>query len=299
MDGCFIAGADPELMLVSPKGKLTSAIPFINGTKKEPLPVTGGAVQRDNVMAEFNVNPSSSFEEFVDNMRQVLGELAKMVAPNRLTVQASGRYPKKELDHDEARVFGCDPDFNSWTMRMNIFDNTKARDTFRSAGGHWHVGYKDETRDMLEDPYGKAEVVKLLDVFQGVPSILVDPDETAPLRRSLYGRAGAHRPKPYGVEYRALGNFWVKSPDLVHLMYQLSDIAVQLCADGESETIIESIDPRRVIKAINTSDQKLARGILDEIKKYLPEETFERISRNTSTAAINGMDLYDTWQLAA
>ena len=299
MDGCFIAGADPELMLVSPKGKLTSAIPLISGTKKEPLPVAGGAVQRDNVMAEFNVNPSSSFEEFVDNMRQVLGELAKMVAPNRLTVQASGRYPQKELDNDEARVFGCDPDFNSWTMRMNMFDNTKAADTFRSAGGHWHVGYKDETREMLEDPSGKAEVIKMLDIFQGVPSILVDPDETAPLRRSLYGKAGAHRPKPYGVEYRALGNFWVKSPDLVHLMYQLSDIAVRLCLDGESETVAKVADPRQVIKAINTSDQGIARQILDQIKQYLPDETFERISRNTSTAAIKGMDLYDTWQLAA
>ncbi|KKL97879.1 hypothetical protein LCGC14_1829970, partial [marine sediment metagenome] len=186
MEGCFVAGADPELMLVSPAGELTSAIPLISGTKKEPLAVAGGAVQRDNVMAEFNVTPSNTLEEFTGNMRLVLGELARLVAPNRLTVRASGHYPTAELDHDEARVFGCDPDFNSWTMRMNLFDNTKAMDSLRSAGGHWHVGYKDETKEMLTDDYGKAEVIKMLDIFQGVPSILLDPDETAPLRRSLY-----------------------------------------------------------------------------------------------------------------
>ncbi len=293
MEGCFVAGADPELMLVSPAGELTSAIPLINGTKKKPLAVAGGAVQRDNVMAEFNVTPSNTLEEFTDNIRQVLGELAKMVAPNRLTVRASGHYPATELDHEEARVFGCDPDFNSWTMRMNLFDNTKAMDSLRSAGGHWHVGYKDETKEMLTDDYGKAEVIKMLDIFQGVPSILLDPDETAPLRRSLYGRAGAHRPKPYGVEYRALGNFWVQSPELVGLMYQLSDVAIRLCVEGESDTVIKEADPRNVIRAINTSDKQMSRSVLDKVKKYLPAELFNRITQPIQA------NLYEAWQIAA
>lgn len=295
MEGCFVAGADPELMLVSPAGELTSAIPLINGTKKKPLPVSGGAVQRDNVMAEFNVNPSGTLEEFTDNMRQVLGELAKMVAPNRLTVRASGHYPAGELDNDEARLFGCDPDFNSWTMRMNMFDNTKAMDSLRSAGGHWHVGYKDETKEMLEDPYGKAEVIKMLDIFQGVPSIILDKDETAPLRRSLYGKAGAHRPKPYGVEYRALGNFWCASPAMVDLMYRLSDVAVRLCNEGESETIVKEANPRRVIKAINTSDASLAKEIVEKVlRKYLDKDLFANI-----LTEVPALDLYKTWQIAA
>ncbi len=297
MEGCFVAGADPELMLVSPAGELTSAIPFIDGTKESPLAVAGGAVQRDNVMAEFNVEPSGTLEGFTDNMRQVLGELAKMVAPNLLTVRASAEYPDAELDNEEARIFGCDPDFNSWTMRINLFDNTKAAAALRSAGGHWHVGYKDETKEMLEDPYGKAEVIKLLDIFMGIPSILIDTDETAPLRRSLYGKAGAHRPKPYGVEYRALGNFWVQSPDLVQLMYQLSDIAVGLCAEGKSPEIISLADPRRVIRAINTSDRVLAEGVLADIEKYLPGELYENISNRADDKA--KVDFYETWQIAA
>lgn len=295
MEGCFVAGADPELMLVNPEGELISAIPLIAGTKKAPLAVSGGAVQRDNVMAEFNVNPSDTLEEFTDNIRLVLGDLAKMVAPNRLTVRASAQYPAAELANDEARIFGCDPDFNSWTMRMNIFDGTKARNSLRSAGGHWHVGHKDETREMLKDPYGKAEVIKMLDIFMGVPSILIDPDETAPLRRSLYGKAGAHRPKPYGVEYRALGNFWVQSPSLVDIMYQLSDIAIRLCSEGESETIIKEIDPRRVIKAINTSDVQLAKEIVEtRLARYLPKDLFVSI-----LTEVPALDIYKTWQIAA
>jgi hypothetical protein len=168
-------------------------------------------------------------------------------------------------------------------------------DSFRSAGGHWHVGYKDETKEMLEDPYGKAEVIKMLDIFQGVPSILLDRDETAPLRRSLYGKAGAHRPKPYGVEYRALGNFWVTSPTLVDLMYRLSDVAVRLCGEGESETIVKEVDPKRVIQAINTSDVSLAKDIVETVlRKYLEKDLFANI-----LTEVPSLDLYKTWQLAA
>jgi hypothetical protein len=295
MEGCFIAGADPELMLLSPKGKLTSAIPLISGTKKDPLPVAGGAVQRDNVMAEFNVTPSGSLEGFTDNMRQVLTELSRMVSPNRLTVQASAEYPTAELDNDEARIFGCDPDFNSWTMRMNLFDNTKAADPFRSAGGHWHIGYKDETQEMLEDPYGKAEVVKMMDIFMGVPSILLDQDQTAPRRRSLYGRAGAHRPKPYGVEYRALGNFWVQSPQLTQVMYQLADVAVRLCVEGESETIITQTGVKNIVRAINTSDIQMAKRIAETtLIKYLERDLFIDIMTEHPS-----VDLYRQWNLAA
>jgi len=295
MEGCFVAGADPELMVIQPDGNLTSAIPLIAGTKKEPLVVAGGAVQRDNVMAEFNVTPGDSLEEFEHNMRQVLGELSKMVAPNLLKVQASADYPTAALDHDEAKVFGCDPDWNSWAMRVNEFDTTQADETFRSAGGHWHVGHKPETQEMLEDPYGKAEVIKLMDIFMGVPSILLDSDPTSAARRRLYGRAGAHRPKDYGVEYRTLGNFWVSAPSLVETMYRLSDLAVRLCVDGESESIIERVTPRRVVKAINTSDSLLAKEIVEkDLAQYLEKDLFTSILTEVPL-----LDLYSTWQLAA
>jgi len=135
MEGCFIAGADPELILLTPEGKLTSAIPVVPGTKEKPHAVSCGAVQHDNVMAEFNVNPSGTDDEFVHNMREVLRELSGMIAPLTLVARASANFPKKELASDVAQVFGCDPDFDSWSLQMNSIDGTAGMDTFRSAGG--------------------------------------------------------------------------------------------------------------------------------------------------------------------
>lgn len=296
MDGCYIAGADPELMLCSPEGELVSAIPLVPGTKEKPFKVECGAVQHDNVMAEFNVAPSGTSEELEHNMRQVLKALARLVAPNRLVAQASAEYPEAALDSEEAKVFGCDPDFDSWTLEMNELDGTHALANFRSAGGHFHIGHKPSTKEMLEDPYGKIEVVKMLDIFQGIASVILDDDPTAPARRRLYGRAGAHRPKDYGVEYRALGNFWVRSPDLVHLMYELANHAVALTLEGKSGEIVKRIGERRIQQIINNSDAKKARKVLEEIlSKYLSHETVQRLLCQTPTTAIKGSTLAETW----
>jgi len=304
MDGCFVAGADPELMLVAPNGQLTSAIPLIKGTKSKPQKVKQGAVQHDNVMAEFNVQPAGSSGEFAANMEAVLKELAKLVRPNKLMVRAYAEFPEEELDSEEARVFGCDPDFCAWPNRdgilcMNSIPSHKALEPFRSAGGHFHVGHKKETEEMLLDDFGKIEVVKALDVFQGIISVLLDPDQSAIERRSLYGTAGAHRPKPYGVEYRALGNFWVRSPDLVHLMYELADRAVQLTLTGESNRIIEQIGQKNVQDIINNSRPiKAKRVVMNILKRYLTKKQFDHIQQHSPTTAVQGTDLYQTWGLA-
>jgi len=301
MEGCFVAGADPELMVVNPEGTLTSAIPLIKGTKKKPQKVKGGAVQRDNVMAEFNVEPSNTSDEFEHNIRVVMGSLAKIVRPNILAIRAYAEFPEEALDHPEARVFGCDPDFCAWPNRdgilsMNTIPSHKALEPFRSAGGHFHLGYKKATKEMLCDDFGKIEVVKMLDIFQGIPSVILDPDQSAPARRELYGTAGAHRPKEYGVEYRALGNFWLRSPELVHLMYELADRAVELTLNGEGQKIIEQVGQKNVQDIINKSQpRKAKRVVMNILKRYLTKGTFEALRNNT----VPKEDLYQTWGLAA
>jgi hypothetical protein len=52
------------------------------------------------------------------------------------------------------------------------------------------------------------------------------------MRRKMYGRYGAFRPKSYGVEYRALSNAWVRDPDLYDFIYNLSQYAVATAQSG-------------------------------------------------------------------
>lgn len=281
MQGCFIAGADPELMLVDSQQNLVSAIGLVPGRKEDPHPVRKGAVQHDNVMAEFNIDPCSTSEEMQENIREVLSQLSDMVKPYSLATKASAIFPKSALEDEEALIFGCDPDFNAWTLSMNNIDPEEALKPFRSAGGHFHIGKtKDPSlKKLLDDPYGKIEVIKMLDIFQGIPSILLDVDPSSIKRRRLYGGAGAHRPKEYGVEYRSLGNFWVSSPELVEIMYYLADRAVALAVDKQLDSIIKKIgSEERVQEIINNSRRSEAKKVVKEIlASYLDKDFLAKI----------------------
>jgi hypothetical protein len=47
-----------------------------------------------------------------------------------------------------------------------------------------------------------------------------------PLARKLYGAAGRYRQPSYGVEYRTLSNFWLASPELVELVYDICSFVI-------------------------------------------------------------------------
>ena len=59
----------------------------------------------------------------------------------------------------------------------------------RSAGFHIHVGYENPDVDT------SLSLVRYMDVFLGIPSVVKDKDKK---RRSLYGKAGCFRLTDYG-----------------------------------------------------------------------------------------------------
>ena len=101
------------------------------------------------------------------------------------------------------------PDFNAWEGNLNPPPDTSANPRTRCAGGHLHVGWtKDADLSDISHILNGRDLVKQLDYYLGAWSLQKDGD---PTRRSLYGKAGACRFKPYGVEYRVLSNFWVST----------------------------------------------------------------------------------------
>jgi Phage phiEco32-like COOH.NH2 ligase-type 2 len=153
-------------------------------------------------------------------------------------------FDKDQMDHPNAHVFGCEPDFNAWTLKANPSPQPP-HPFMRSAGGHIHV----ETK---EDP---VEVVRAMDVYLGVPSVLMDEGED---RKQLYGTAGAHRIKPYGVEYRTLSNFWIFEKKYVDWVWAQTErsIANLGVADRYQDLILE---------AINNNNKEVAQELVKEL----------------------------------
>lgn len=206
-------GSDPELFIVNTKtGLVVSSIGLIPGKKKDAyLPEgfeKGYGLQTDNVLAEFNVPPiklisgaSKLFSDQITMMKDYIRGYVKQVNPDYdILCSASELVPEDQLQSDEAQQFGCDPDYNVYTLSQNQAPEG-AKTNLRSTGVHVHVGYEGNNLQT------SLALLKVLDLYLGVPSVLIDPDTR---RRSLYGKAGCFRLTDYGVEYRVLSGYFIK-----------------------------------------------------------------------------------------
>lgn len=256
-------GTDPEVMVVDRSGEPVVAIGMIGGSKEEPKPVERGALQEDNVLAEFNIEPVESSDMFIENIDVVLSQLKKQLPKGyHLGKMSSHLFDMDVLKGfgEKAMEFGCDPDYNAWTMCMNQTPEDSVG--LRTAGGHIHIGYDDP------DDFKSMDIIRACDIYLGIPSVLLDSDSR---RRSLYGKAGSFRIKEYGVEYRTLSNFWLHDKELQRWAY---DCAVLACTEYEGDivkNIIRDQGMDGICRIINTSDVDAARYIIDEYGLPMPE----------------------------
>lgn len=227
----FLLGADPE-MFVRQNGNFLSGHLFPCGTKDKPVQTKHGAVQVDGIALEFNVKPSASRNEFITNIAKVMSDLNEIVDAHypgaKLEAIPTAEVGQEFLDEvpEINRELGCNPDFNAWTMGQN--ESPDACLPFRTGSGHVHVGFRSFDETLLKnDAHFKecARIARQLDYFLGLPSLSWDNDNQ---RRMLYGKAGAFRPKPYGMEYRVLSNKWVDNPKLAGFIYDQTQKAMNL-----------------------------------------------------------------------
>lgn len=226
-------GCDPELFLVNKRGSYKSAYGVIEGTKKNPFKVERGAYQVDGMAAEFNIDPAETEDEFVKNIQTVMSQLESAVGDLKFKIvdNCIFRDTVLETQPKEALELGCDPDFSAYTMAHNPMP-IPPKPGFRTAAGHIHVGFVDNEEDVLGVNHMTRcqTLIKQMDRFVGLPLRLLEGPKA--VRRQLYGRAGAFRPKPYGVEYRTPSNVWIKSEKLMRFAYKCTQSAVEELLDG-------------------------------------------------------------------
>lgn len=256
-------GADPELFLQK-DGKFVSAYGMIEGTKEKPLPVPHGAVQVDGTALEFNIDPSSDHMQFEYNINQVLHSLRSMIPGEfEFVLSATADFDPEYLasQPEMARLLGCDPDYNAYTGELN--PQPEPHPSMRTAAGHVHIGW---TKDANVRDRGHIDdciaIVKELDVWLGLWSVTQDKNKR---RREMYGKAGAFRPKPYGVEYRVLSNFWLASNELIRTVFQYTNVAMNKMTTKSPMHPVLQDQGFDIQEIINTSNTQVALHIIGEI----------------------------------
>lgn len=242
-------GHDVEMFLQDQAGNLKSVIGYINASKHAPMQIPdmelGFTLQEDNVALEYGIPPAATKEEWNQHCVRVMAKSLEYLPGLSFSRLSAAVFPFDELRTPNAWIFGCEPDLNAWTQDYNP-KPSPAEERLRSAGGHVHI----------ETDADKIAVVKAFDLFCVVPSVLMDEGE---LRKEMYGKAGAHRPKSYGVECRSLSNFWIFEERTRNWVWD--NTARALTNLGVAETVEKEIQI-----AVNRNDKQLARELVDAFK---------------------------------
>ena len=311
----FSFGTDPEMMILR-NGEYVSAIDIVPENKHEVRKGEFGQYYHDNVMAECAIPPGKNKEETITNIGKCLQEYAAIIWPYELKIQASQDYPTSELEHPEAKMIGCMPEYDVYSLTtVHPPEEEFITNPLRTAGGHIHLGCK-----LAKDEYQGYFIVRMLDLCLGLPSIYIDHDPTSKTRRKIYGNAGRFRTPDWGVEYRSLGNFWLVSPALVGWVHDVCNFVLDY-VNKEKYYDLWSVDKDKLYdpnswyeedwtpahcyhcngynldelrSAIDNSDIDTGEQFWPLLEKILPSEIISQCNTLRSTPQL---DLYKEWQI--
>lgn len=244
-----LVGVDLEYIVQADVGYIPAGFLPIQGTKGNPERYPTGGVEIDCCAVELTMDPADNEDQFASTILKHLEAMNKRYEDyGKLVAVPSHTFDELAIRAaPHATTMGCSPDMNVWTMKQN--PRPVAKKGFRTFGGHLHI------------EKGTPQTIKACDLTLGMWSVIADPDKK---RRSLYGKAGAFRPKPYGVEYRVLSNFWCGDETLIRKVWRLVETAKEIAP--EVDDLVAAVGgPKKIQQIINKSLMEDAKAVLASI----------------------------------
>lgn len=251
-------GSDPEFFYLN-KGRVVPS-KFVVGNAKY--------VSEDGFQAELHPATNTCRQVAGNNIYLALAEAKKLAvngAEVALSVGVDVDTETFKLLPPNERRFGCSPTVNLYENKKRI---TGVREKFRSGAGHIHLG-SSRLKSLYES--NPVKVIALLDIVCGALCVLIDRDPANITRRKHYGRAGEHRVKSYGLEYRVPSNFWLRSYTLWSMVSGLARNALAYAEDELGDELMRKINLQDVRKAINNNDKELAMKIAKQYAEFIKE----------------------------
>lgn len=222
--GKWLVGCDPEVFVVDyTNNNAVPAHDLVPGTKEEPTMTRFGQILPDGLALEFGIKPTRTLDRWHLRINRALEALDKKVRERNPSFRLAMKAPSLDFNPevfaavpDKAKELGCDPDYNAYTMAVNPPPGVSGEEPFRCVGGHVHLGFRSvnlppHLLHTKENIALCSMMTRMCDIFLGAPSVLFDSDKR---RRNMYGKAGAFRPKVYGMEYRTMSNRWMMNATL-------------------------------------------------------------------------------------
>lgn len=261
----WTAGADFELFLLDDKEhKVINAKPYVKGTKRKPFNFDKEnkfwCTSLDGVSMEGNIPPVTTAEEFDRAIKKVIDYMNSTLPEGLRTIHEPAIYMDEEqLKTKEARHFGCDPSFSAYNLQAPTHIPDARSTTLRTCCTHVHVRYDDMNIDT------SVELIKAMDIFLGLPSLLIEPINP---RRTLYGRCGEFRfDEARTTEYRVLSSFFSQSEDLRKWVFNNTVKAIDWINEGNR---VSEQQGEQFQQAMNSNDLEYAKILVEEFNVPMP-----------------------------
>lgn len=188
-------------------GRIICAESVLTMSKKAPIAA-------ETTTAEIRPSASNNIDEFISECRDMLYTLHKENRDLSLVCSPVNPVDTANLRHyvTNNAIVGCkdeDKQINYYdNMYLPVLNRTLILpDNNRTQGGHFWLEPLDKTR--------VEELIKLLDLLVGLPSVILFPNEKEAERRVKYGKAGNYRTRDGLVEYRVLSSSVMKHPEIL------------------------------------------------------------------------------------
>jgi hypothetical protein len=306
----MLLGADPELFVFDINCNPINAYKVLKNSKSNPIIKDNCQFFYDNVTLEFNFPPAKNEMDFKEKIKNCLFFSCELVAPCKLVNQGSVDFDDFDKKNSNFYEIGCDPDLDAYSLSYNKIQKDFLYSSLtRYAGGHLHIGGGEN--DVVTDNLLKPIFVYMLDLFLGIPCVLLDHGVDSFKRKNLYGKAGTYRNKPYGLEYRVLSPFWLRSRSTVSLIWNICEFVFNFMnnhdykkfwhfdyeklkqEDSSAAYECYGYDCGSVSKCISNNDLKMAEKFYSKfIVNFMPEYLINQIEEEKKFKAKN---LHDDW----
>lgn len=287
-------GSDPETFASYTEGNKSYVVPpaylrRFAGLEYTPDPEgrhpkfmieDGITVHEDGAAFEFTVPPANSLGEVLKTIHKGYQMLQDRILSNynfSLKIIPTINYEVnrwREFYNDEeflqSILFGCDPHKLAWDVEKEDAPVDASRHKYRYGGGHIHISGEDVFKE------NSVLCARTLDMTVGLAALAFSPvPELEKIRTFRYGLPGVWRPQAYpdgsfGMEYRSVSNAWTnpENSQLAQqvekwLMFALDKFLLNDLEKAE-DLLIDLRSP--LIKAISTSNQKLAKQLLNVVE---------------------------------
>lgn len=252
-----IFGADIELFLKDKNtGKFITAEGLVKGTKERPFKFNPEnkyyATSLDCTSVEYNIPPVTNPYDMWNSIELCTNYIKSIIPDNlELSYNPSVWFEDDQLQSRIARTFGCEPSLTCYSDEEVRPLNTGSN--LRVIGGHIHCSYDEG------NPITNRKVVRAMDLFLGVPSILIEPSNNR--RSSGYGIAGNYRNQFHsGFEYRTLSSYFTSEQKLVEWVFRGTERAIDFVNNGDMEELL-NIAPI-IQDTINGENKKIAERLV-------------------------------------